>query len=160
MENNADHSARTPYCPSAQPDWEGAVVLGVVLGTAEAPRLAHLEVLQPVTDELMALAGPVTPTEIFRIAAPCLGIGCGHFDGTDCRLVQRLVTLLPSVTEALPPCLLRPFCRWWRQEGKSACLRCPQVVTDSNAAEMEQIATPGHEPSPYILAGPATFDRA
>jgi hypothetical protein len=142
MENSADRSASTTFCPSAQPDWEGAMVLGVVLGTAEAPRLAHLEVLQPVTDEMMALAGPVSPTEVFRIAAPCLGSGCTHFDGTDCRLVRRLVTLLPVVAEMPPPCALRPSCRWWRQEGKAACLRCPQVVTDSNAAEMERIATP------------------
>jgi hypothetical protein len=141
MENGADRLATTPYCPSAQPDWEGGMVLGVVLGTAESPRLAHLEVLQPVTDELMALASPVSPTEVFRIAAPCLGSGCTHFDGTDCRLVQRLVTLLPPVVEVLPPCSLRPSCRWWRQEGKAACLRCPQVVTDSNAAEMGLIAT-------------------
>jgi hypothetical protein len=76
MENGVDRSATTPFCPSAQPDWEGGMILGVVLGTAEAPRLAHLEMLQPVTDELMALAGPVSPTEVFRIAAPCLGSGC------------------------------------------------------------------------------------
>jgi len=118
------------------------VVLGVVLGTAEAPRLAHLEVLPPVTDELMTLAGPVSPTEVYRIAAPCLGSGCTHFDGTDCRLAQRIVTLLPPVVEAPPPCALRPSCRWWHQEGRAACLRCPQVVTDSNAADMGLIAMP------------------
>jgi hypothetical protein len=143
MANDADREAAPPFCPSAQPDWEGSVVLGVVLGTAEAPRLEHLEVLRPVTDELMALARPVAPTEVFRIAAPCVGSRCTHFDGTDCRLVQRLVTLLPPVVEALPPCTLRPSCRWWQQEGKAACLRCPQVVTDSNSADMERIAQPG-----------------
>jgi hypothetical protein len=142
MENSTDRSASTLYCPSAQPDWEGGVVLGVVLGTAEAPRLAHLEVLPPVTDELMTLAGPVSPTEVYRIAAPCLGSGCTHFDGTDCRLAQRIVTLLPPVVEAPPPCALRPSCRWWHQEGRAACLRCPQVVTDSNAADMGLIAMP------------------
>lgn len=148
MGNDADREAPPPFCPSAQPDWEGSVVLGVVLGTAEAPRLAHLEVLQPVTEDLMALARPVTPTEVFRIAAPCAGRGCIHFDGADCRLVERLVTLLPPVVEALPPCALRPSCRWWQQEGKAACLRCPQVVTDSNAADMQRIASPDTEGSP------------
>ncbi len=116
------------------------MVLGVVLGTAENPRLVHLDVLQPVTDELMALSAPVTPTEVFRIAAPCVGSGCKHFDGAECRLVRRLVTALPTVSEAVPPCPLRPACRWWQQEGKAACLRCPQVVTDSNYPDMGVIA--------------------
>jgi hypothetical protein len=116
------------------------VVLGVVLGTAEKPRLVPLEVLQPVTAELMALSAPVTPTEVFRVAAPCVGRGCKHFDGADCRLVQRLVALLPPVAEAAPPCPLRPACRWWHQEGRAACLRCPQVVTDSNHPNMAKIA--------------------
>lgn len=158
MENNADRQVPPPSCPSAQPDWEGSVVLGVVLGTSESPRLAHLEVLQPVTVELMALAYPVEPTEVFRIAAPCLGTGCTHFNGTDCRLVQRLVTLLPPVVEALPTCSLRPSCRWWQQEGKAACLRCPQVVTDSNSADMGRIAMLAAGPSPGITSAPATSD--
>jgi hypothetical protein len=53
-----------------------------------------------------------------------------HFDGHDCRLATRLVQLLPAVVDRLPPCHVRPDCRWWQQEGKAACLRCPQVVTD------------------------------
>jgi hypothetical protein len=160
MDNSADRSAPTCYCPSAQPDWEGGVVLGVVLGTAQAPRLGHLEVLEPVTDELMALAGPVAPTEVFRIAAPCLGTECTHFDGKDCRLVQRLVTLLPPVIEVLLSCALRPSCRWWQQRGRAACLRCPQVVTDSNYAEMGRIATPGNGASTPRIPADATSDRA
>ncbi|NCS45084.1 MAG: nitrogen fixation protein, partial [Microcystis aeruginosa BS11-05] len=35
------------------------------------------------------------------------------------------------VTDILPPCRIRQNCRWWLQEGKAACLRCPQVVTDN-----------------------------
>jgi hypothetical protein len=140
MENRTIRQPGRPYCPSAQPDWEASVVLGVVLGTADRPRLVHLEVLQPVTEELMALSRPVTPTEVFRIAAPCIANGCKHFDGADCRLANRLAKLLPPVTESLPPCSLRPACRWWQQEGKAACLRCPQVVTDSNYPEMNLIA--------------------
>ena len=30
----------------------------------------------------------------------------------------------------LPACQLRPDCRWWKQEGKAACMRCPLVMTD------------------------------
>jgi uncharacterized paraquat-inducible protein A len=57
---------------------------------------------------------------------------------------MRIVEQLPTVTEALPPCAIRRDCRWWQQEGKAACMRCPQVVTDNyNASEqMRQAAAP------------------
>jgi hypothetical protein len=133
-----------PYCPSAQPDWEGSRVLGIVGGTAEEPCLAYLKDLQPVTDELLALTQPVNPTEVFRFAAPCAGHACQHFDGSNCHLVQKTVRLLSPVVDTLPPCHLRSQCRWWQQEGKAACLRCPQVVTEiANPTEqLRQVTDP------------------
>jgi hypothetical protein len=117
-------------CPSAQPEMTDSVVFGVIGGTVEEPRLAYLTEPHPVTDELFALSGPVNPTEIFRFAAPCAAHACQHFDGSNCRLATRIVQLLPVVVERLPSCRLRPKCRWWQQEGKAACMRCPQVVTE------------------------------
>jgi len=109
---------------------EGVVVFGVVGGTASEPRVGYLTERLPVTPELLALTGEVRPAEVFRFGAPCAGKGCRHFDGSDCRLASKLVQLTPSMTDAsLPACALRPDCRWWRQEGKAACMRCPQVVT-------------------------------
>jgi hypothetical protein len=118
-------------CPSAQPEMAGSIVFGVVRGTAEKPRLAYLVEPQPVAKELLELAAPVKPTEVFRIAAPCAGFACRHFDGTNCQLARRIVNVLPTVVATLPPCRLRPNCRWWRQEGRAACMRCPQIVTES-----------------------------
>lgn len=135
--SNISTSKTQSLCPSAQPDWENSVVLGVVSGTVEEPRLAYLIEPQPVTDELLALTKPVLPTEVLRFAAPCAGIACKHFDGTNCRLVARTVQLLPKVVDVLPACRLRPKCRWWQQEGKAACLRCPQVVTDSYTSSQQ-----------------------
>jgi hypothetical protein len=111
----------------------GAAIFGVIEGDAEHPRLGYLAAPQAVTDEIVRLADPVEPTEVFRFAAPCAASGCRHFDGGDCRLARRTVQLLPIVTAALPPCRIRPHCRWWRQEGRAACLRCPQVITDNYA---------------------------
>jgi hypothetical protein len=149
-------SERTPYeamssCPSARPEMEGSVVFGVVGGTAGEPRLGYLEKPLPVTDEILALSGPVPPTEIFRFAAPCAGHSCQHFDGARCTLVQRIVGLLPVVGDDLPPCRLRPTCLWWKQEGKPACLRCPQVVSQSYepTEELQRAATP---PGPHVAA--------
>lgn len=122
-----------PFCPSAQPEMADSVAFGVIEGTAEEPQLIHLTRTLPVTNELLALSGPVSPTEVFRFAAPCAGHSCQHFDGKDCRLVTRIVQILPPVASGIPPCSLRPTCRWWQQEGKEACMRCPQIVTETYA---------------------------
>jgi hypothetical protein len=117
-------------CPSAEPGMPGSLAIGIVGGTADEPRLRHLERPLPVTEQLLALAEPVRPTEVFRFAAPCARGACPNFQSGRCSLATRIVRLLPPVTGGLPPCQIRPHCRWWREEGKAACLRCPQVVTD------------------------------
>lgn len=120
-------------CPSAQPDWEGAKVIGVMAGTPERPEMAYLHAPQPVTDELLAMAGPVTPAEVFRFSASCACSGCGHYAEAEskCRLAEKVVRWVPKVADQLPACSIRPDCRWWQQEGRSACFRCPQVVTNN-----------------------------
>ena len=127
----APASDKPLLCPSAQPDMKDARILGVVSGTAEAPGLVYLNGHLPVTDELLASAAPAKPGQIFRIAARCDENGCTHFDGTRCRLATRIVQILPAVTEGLPACVIRPTCRWYQQEGRDACLRCPQVITET-----------------------------
>lgn len=122
---------RSLLCPSAQPEMEGSRVIGVVGGTTEAPELSYLNESLPVTDELLRLAGHLKPTEVFRFGAHCEEKACRHFDGSRCNLATRIVQILPVVTEALPACLIRPSCRWYQQEGKAACMRCPQIVTQT-----------------------------
>ena len=131
-------------CPSAQPEMEDSVVLGILENTPEGQRLAWLEKPQPVTPELLSLTGEVDPRNIFRFAARCEESRCVHFDGKDCRLASRIVQILPVVVDLLPACRIRPECRWYQQEGRDACLRCPQVVThlENPTAEMAQAATP------------------
>jgi hypothetical protein len=130
---------RRIQCPSARPEMRGSAAFGVVQGTVEQPRVGFLEQALPVTEELLALAGPVEPTEVFRFAAPCAAKACQHFDGRDCRLATRIVQHLPAMAGDLPPCAIRDACRWWLQEGVEACLRCPLVVTESfGAAEIAE----------------------
>lgn len=118
-------------CPSMGPRMPGARLLAVVRGTAESPLLAYLDEPAPVTEDLLALAGGASPTEVFRFAAPCISKGCSHFDGESCRLATRIVKGLPQAVDEPPDCALRAACRWWTQEGDAACLRCPMVVSES-----------------------------
>lgn len=133
-----------PLCPSAQPWMDGAVVFGVVGGSESEAWVEYLTESVAATPDLLALARGVDPTEVFRIGAPCAGHACRHFDGADCRLASKLVQLTPAASASLPACSLRPRCRWWRQEGKAACMRCPQIVTTHHlpSDEMRRAADP------------------
>jgi hypothetical protein len=134
----------TVLCPSAQPDIPGSMILGIVQGTVNQPRMIPLAHPQPGSPELLALTAPVSPTEVFRFAAPCAATGCRHFDGSHCRLAGRIVKMQEPVAEALPICRIRLRCRWWLQEGRAACQRCPGIVTEvvSPDERTYQMATP------------------
>jgi hypothetical protein len=108
----------------------GLRLLGVIESTGDGARVAYLNEDVPVTSELLGQTGPLPPTRIFRLAGNCEERLCAHFDGHRCNLVTRIVDILPAVVDALPVCLIRSACRWYEQEGHSACVRCPQVITE------------------------------
>jgi hypothetical protein len=119
-------------CPSAPPEWKGSAAIGLVLGTSDKPRVVPLR--EPVPSDHPAFCSNgagVEITEAVRFAAPCAHAGCAEFVNNRCNLATRIVENIPAVTDRLPFCLIRAACRWWRQEGEAACLRCPQVVTDN-----------------------------
>ena len=51
--------------------------------------------------EVLAMAAPLKPTEVFRLAATCAEHKCPHFDGADCRLATRVAKMLPPVIVAI-----------------------------------------------------------
>jgi len=132
-----DNNPASLHCPSAQTTNPDAVVFGLVTGPPEALRIGYLTEVQPVTESLIALAGSAKPGQVFRSAAPCIGHACKHYDGADCALAKRVTSFLEPVVNALPACQIRPTCRWFRQEGKAACVRCPQVITDKHQSVEE-----------------------
>jgi hypothetical protein len=138
-ENKLDRSPKSLMCPSANTEMSGSAIFGIVVGTPEQPHVVHLDRVKPIPPELLVLDSPVKPSEIFRIAAPCIENGCKHFDGTNCRLTARIVAGLPAVTDRLPACAIRSTCRWWYQEGAAACSRCQQIVRDNYIASDELI---------------------
>jgi hypothetical protein len=124
-------------CPSAQPEWENARVFAVAGGTVDKPEVSYLDKAHEVTPELLQLAQPVSPSEVFRFAAPCAKEKCGHFnqEAHSCRLVEKTVRWVPIVVQKLVHCAIRSECRWWQQEGPRACQRCAQVVTTNFAPD-------------------------
>jgi len=120
-------------CPSADPYWPVARLIGVVGGTPTEPRIDYVEP-RPVTQALLDLAAPVTPAEVFRFAGQCLEGGCSHFRDNRCGIAAAVVdTILRDDESTLPRCAIRRDCRWWAERGPDACRRCASVVTDDAA---------------------------
>ena len=140
--------SRTPattLCPSAQPHMQDARVLGVVDRQSGEPRVSYLQTATRVTPELLAAAAPVPPLAVLRLSAVCERTRCSHFAGELCTLAARIVENLQEVSSTLPPCNIRKNCRWYAERGRPACVRCPQVVTESNRAAVNPILLDGAE---------------
>jgi hypothetical protein len=136
--------ARQPLlCPSTNPIGPDAKVFGVMTPAAEGLRVGYLTEALPATAELLAAAAPANPTEVFRAAAPCAERCCKHWDGTNCQLAARIRAMLDPGVSELPHCSIRPRCRWFRQEGRQACLRCPLVPTELRNPSERQHAIAG-----------------
>lgn len=137
-------SPRPTSCPSAQPGMPGARVIGVVRHDHETPDVEYLPESLPITTELLELASPLLPTEIFRFAASCQQSACAHWEQSQCSLVERMVGLIPTNALTLPRCAARATCQWYAQRRASACRVCPLVVTQNEApsSEMRAAAMP------------------
>lgn len=139
--------AREPLrCPSAQADMPGARILGVLSGEGPA-RLTYLREPVAPTPEILSYAAPVPPNEVFRFSAHCEEAKCVHFAGQRCQLAERIVDMMPEVADSLPPCIIRRTCRWHRQEGRAACVRCPQIMTSNPGADEDLRRVAGMPPA-------------
>lgn len=106
-----------------------ARVIGVVSGTPEAPRIAYLKAEAVFDASAVPPLEGLSAVEVFRFAARCEEHRCAQFADGRCSLGQRLVDGVDPVVDSLPSCTIRDSCRWFAEQGRPACLRCPQVVT-------------------------------
>jgi hypothetical protein len=127
-------------CPSVTSIGPDAQVFGVVIESAsDAFQVGYLTEPLAATPKLLGAAAPAKPTQIFRAAAPCSEHACKHFDGANCLLAARITAMLDPVVSTLPRCAIRPVCRWFHQEGREACLRCPQITTEQrNPSDLDR----------------------
>ncbi len=129
MNRGVDAASAVLDCPSSQPTIAGARVFGVVSRADADVRVAYLDQAVPVTPALLRRTGPVEPTKVLRIAAPCETTACPHFEGERCTLATKVAEVLPAAVDTLAPCPVRRTCRWFAQEGREICRRCAGVAT-------------------------------
>ena len=95
------------------------------------------------------------PEQRFRFSNKCIESGCSQWTGSRCGVIDNVLQLLAGVpapgdiapsaatapptpkegTATLPPCGIRPTCRWFLQSGADACRVCPYVVTHITEAD-------------------------
>lgn len=116
-------------CPSAQPDMANARPIGVIGGSPTEVRIAFFKKQALAAFDWRDRFATAEATHLLRFGAKCEESRCGHFDGSKCQLGKRVSEDLEPVVDHLPPCLLRPSCRWYGERGARVCFRCPQVAT-------------------------------
>ena len=129
MPSHSNHTPTMLACPSAQPDMVGARPFGVISGRVEATRITFFKKSALEAFAWREKFSTLEATRVFRFGAQCEESRCSNFDGNHCSLGQRVKLNLPAIVDELPTCLIRPTCRWFSEQGREVCLRCPQVVT-------------------------------
>jgi hypothetical protein len=117
-------------CPSSTCS-PGADLLATV---GSDGRLKHLRTPLRIDAAFVENARRQGPPEArMRFAAPCQQGSCGHWTGSACGLIDRVMAHLDDQpqdmrADAPPPCTIRGTCRWYHQTGVQACLCCDLVV--------------------------------
>jgi hypothetical protein len=123
---------RKLVCPSA-PAEVGATLVGAIQVDGTVAFISDkLEVTQDFLNRLASSANGQSAETRFRFSSPCLSSKCKQWSGGACSLPERLATMMPPTGAAdtpLPRCSVRDQCRWFNQQGPSACRVCPVVVT-------------------------------
>ncbi|MFI8804144.1 hypothetical protein [Micromonospora chalcea] len=119
-------------CPST-PVSNATVFLGMI---TPAGRVAYVTPAVPAEVALAGLGDSDEPVEArVRLAGPCVTSSCGFWTGSHCGLGTRMAAsyaeTAPPAEEALPKCAIRRTCRWFAEQGPSACPACAHVVTDA-----------------------------
>ncbi len=116
-------------CPSAPSDGEDCKVFGIVGGTPDKPQVSYLGKGVEVPPEALTPPPGIAPTRIFRFSGGCVASGCSQFSGGQCQLGKKVERFLEPVVDQLPACTIRATCRWYAENGRSICFKCPQVIT-------------------------------
>lgn len=111
------------WCPSSSAEL-GSVVIAI-RRSGERPRMLPVGVPVPVE-----LRSKPWATQHVRIAGPCQGSRCGHWDD-GCSL-GRMVALSAVPGGDPSTCPITDQCRWLAENGPVVCSRCPDLMRENS----------------------------
>jgi hypothetical protein len=133
--NDALPDNQNLLCPSARCK-AGAILLGVVQPDGH---LAFLKNLLVVDEQFVQIARQGrTPERRFRFSDVCIQGACKQWTEDRCSVMDQVLQYVePGELQSseLPPCPVRPRCRWHHQLGNTACSVCPVVITDLTVSD-------------------------
>jgi len=130
-------SEKPILCPSGLCE-EGSILIGIV---QRSGRIGFIKEKIIVDEEFVRIAHKGrSPEKRFRFAEQCREGACAQWSDGRCGVIDEVITMLAPtrVPDELPPCSIRPECRWFRQRGGRACAVCPEVITNSLLEDSHQ----------------------
>lgn len=128
--------ASSKLCPSHRCK-PGSQLLGV---RQDDGTVAILPQPLPVTEEFISIVSrhETPPEQRFRFTNKCVESGCRQWTDRGCGVVEKMVDYLDKIQPlaSLPPCAIRPSCRWFSQRGGDACALCSYVITEITEDEV------------------------
>jgi hypothetical protein len=77
--------------------------------------------------------------ENMRQFGTCHESGCKNWSDHKCQVPSILNKIgLNAVSEDIPKCEIRPYCRWYHQEGVDICRKCDLLPKNENLGEIPQ----------------------
>ncbi len=144
-------------CPSAPHQHPEARLLGVVLEEEGEARVAYVEKDTALPEDFDPGSLGIDPGHALRFAAPCANRGCGQWRDGACGLGKAIIEQLAPVVDVAPACTLRQTCRWYAENGKASCLRCPQITTRVHPSKAVQVPRSFYGPQrPNPIPSPAS----
>ncbi|MFH8386065.1 hypothetical protein ACH4E7_34960 [Kitasatospora sp. NPDC018058] len=117
----------------------GHLLLGIVRPNGTVAALRRPLTVDAEFAARASAPGLRPPEARFRFAGPCVGAACGQWEAERCTLGDALAAAAQEIGAddaggPLPPCAVRPTCRWWQQGGPAVCHVCDRIVHTSKAA--------------------------
>ncbi len=116
-------------CPSSKLS-KGAYLLGI---KNEENKIDILSEPVKVDGELLEKFNThdTKAEKALRFTNKCVQSGCKQWTGEKCGVIDNILEKVEEkyIEDNLPDCAIRSTCRWYFQEGASACKVCTLVTT-------------------------------
>lgn len=116
--------SRILQCPSAQPEFAEALL---ATRSSIESRFEFEHELPKVPIGLMCSPVGAREFPFARFTAKCVTSRCIHWSVNHCHLGHVISDLEIDQIEALEECPIRINCRWFAENGSSACRSCPWI---------------------------------
>lgn len=133
MESRKNQITKT-MCPSYVAK-AGAQLFGVISKEGKVNFISPIS----LTEEYLSRSDKSTLEQRFRFTGKCIEKGCAQWNSAQekCTLSQKVSETVQQSVTALFFCPIRSSCRWFLQDGETACLSCNDILRNMEELLLE-----------------------